>query len=176
VDLTAILLRRKIIRPDGAFCQDLKRSFLPSPLATEEIEGMKALRLDGDIRFTQRDIRNLQLAKAAGLAASRILLKESGMDALAVQQVLIAGAFGEHLNLENFKALGFLPDFPNARWRFLGNTSLKAAETACMDPMFMDRASSLRDQVREVELALQPGFQDEFIRCTMFPLPSGVMG
>ena len=175
VDLTAILLRRKIIRPDGAFCKDLKRSFLPSPLAAEEIEGMKALRLEGDIRFTQRDIRNLQLAKAAGLAASRILLKESGMDELAIEQVLIAGAFGEHLNLENFKALGFLPDFPNARWQFLGNTSLKAAETACIDALFMNRASTLRDQVREVELALQPGFQDEFIRCTTFPIPSGVM-
>jgi uncharacterized 2Fe-2S/4Fe-4S cluster protein (DUF4445 family) len=172
VDLTAILLRRGIIRHDGAFCEDFKPSDLPSPLALDKIEGMKALRLQGDIRFTQRDIRNLQLAKAAGLAASRILLKESGMDALAIEQVLIAGAFGEHLNLENFKTLGFLPDFPNASWQFLGNTSMKAAETACMDDMFMNKASCLRDQVREVELSLRPGFEDEFIRCTAFPMPS----
>lgn len=175
VDLTAILLRRGIIRPDGAFRKDLKPSDLPFPLTAEEIEGMKALRLQGDILFTQKDIRNLQLAKAAGLAASRILLKESGMDAGAIEQVLIAGAFGEHLNLENFKALGFLPDFLNASWRFLGNTSLKAAETACMDAPFMDKASSLRDQVREVELALHPGFEDEFIRCITFPMPSGAI-
>ena len=175
VDLTAILLRRGVIRPDGAFCKDLKPSDLPSPLAAGEIEGMKALRVQGDIRFTQRDIRSLQLAKAAGLAASRILLKESGMDASAIEQVLIAGAFGEHLNLENFKALGFLPDFPNALWQFLGNTSLKAAEISCMDATFMNKASSFRDQVREVELALRPGFQDEFIDCTTFPMPSGAL-
>jgi uncharacterized 2Fe-2S/4Fe-4S cluster protein (DUF4445 family) len=175
VDLTAILLRRGVIRPDGAFCKDLKPSDLPSPLAAGEIEGMKALRVQGDIRFTQRDIRNLQLAKAAGLAASRILLKESGMDASAIEQVLIAGAFGEHLDLENFKALGFLPDFPNALWQFLGNTSLKAAEIACTDDTFMNKASSFRDQVCEVELALRPGFQDEFIDCTTFPMPSGAL-
>jgi uncharacterized 2Fe-2S/4Fe-4S cluster protein (DUF4445 family) len=171
VDLTAILLRRGIIRPDGAFCKDLKHSDLPSPLAMTEIEGMKALRLQGDIRLTQGDIRNLQLAKAAGLAASRILLKDSGMDALSIEQVLIAGAFGENLNLENFKTLGFLPEFPNALWRFLGNTSLRAAETACMDASFMNKASSLRDQVHDVELALRPGFEDEFIRCIAFPIP-----
>jgi uncharacterized 2Fe-2S/4Fe-4S cluster protein (DUF4445 family) len=174
VDLTANLLKRGIIRPDGAFCKDLKPSDLPSPLAIEEIEGMKALRL-GDIRFTQRDIRNLQLAKAASLAASRILLKESGTAEGSIQQVRIAGAFGEHLNLDNFKALGFLPDFPNALWQFLGNTSLKAAETACMDASFMNKASSLRDQVREVELAPRPGFEDEFIRCITFPIPSGAL-
>jgi uncharacterized 2Fe-2S/4Fe-4S cluster protein (DUF4445 family) len=175
VDLTAVLLRRGIIRPDGAFCKDLKPSDLPTPLVLEEIEGMKALSLQGDIRFTQGDIRNLQLAKAAGLAASRILLKESGMDVGVIEQVLISGAFGEHLNLENFKTLGFLPDFPKASWQFLGNTSLKAAETACMDALFMNKASSLRDQVHEVELVLRPGFQDEFIRCTAFPMPSGAL-
>ena len=170
MDLTAILLRRGIIRPDGAFCKDLKPSDLPFPLAFEEIEGMKTIRLQGDIRITQMDIRNLQLAKAAGLAASRILLGVSGMDAGSVEQVLIAGAFGAHLNLENFKTLGFLPEFPNALWRFLGNTSLMAAETACMDALFMNKASSFRDQVREVELALRPGFKDEFIRCIAFPM------
>jgi uncharacterized 2Fe-2S/4Fe-4S cluster protein (DUF4445 family) len=170
VDLTAILLRRGIIRPNGAFYRNIKNSDLPYPLAFDEIDGIKALRIHNDIRFTQKDIRNIQLAKAASLTASRILLKESGIDEEAIQQVLIAGAFGEHLNLNNFKALGFLPNFSNAVWRFLGNTSLKAAEMTCKNATFMNKASLLRNNVHEVNLALRSGFQDEFIHCTAFPM------
>ncbi|MGV7929882.1 MAG: ASKHA domain-containing protein [Spirochaetota bacterium] len=86
----------------------------------------------------------------ASLAAARILLRDAAYEAERIEHVLVAGAFGENLDIENFRALGFLPDFPNARYRFLGNTSLAAAERACVDPGFIGKCprASRRDSRR----------------------------
>jgi uncharacterized 2Fe-2S/4Fe-4S cluster protein (DUF4445 family) len=82
--------------------------------------------------------------------------------------VLIAGAFGTHLDLDNFKRLGFIPDFPNADFHFLGNTSLAAAARACADDNFMTEASHLRGQVTELDLAGHPLFSSQFLSALNF--------
>ncbi|HQB45893.1 MAG TPA: ASKHA domain-containing protein, partial [Polyangiaceae bacterium] len=61
-------------------------------------------------------------------------------------------ANGENLDIDNFRSLGFLPDFPDAEYRFMGNTSLAAAERACVDPAFIERCRALRDSLAVVEL------------------------
>jgi len=81
---------------------------------------------------------------------------------------MIAGAFGENLNIDNFRSLGFLPDFPNAEYRFMGNTSLAAAERACINPAFIERCRELRDRLTVVELTSQSDFNDIFIECLNF--------
>ena len=103
-------------------------------------------------------------------AASLILLEEAGREPGDIERVLVAGTFGEHLDLENFRRLGFIPDFPGARMEFLGNTSLMAAERACIDPGFIARAASHRDKARDIALSARPGFQDLFLRSLEFPV------
>jgi uncharacterized 2Fe-2S/4Fe-4S cluster protein (DUF4445 family) len=169
VDLLAILLEKKIISVRGAFPSDIEKMDLMSPVRPGERSGMKELLLWGDIRLTQQDIRTVQLAKAASYAASHFLLKASGCAPEKIEHVIIAGAFGEHLDINHFRRLGFIPEFANAQYRFLGNTSLKAAQKTCMDPEFINRAALLRDRTEEVVLSLEDGFQEVFIRSLDFP-------
>ncbi|MCP4603693.1 MAG: ATP-binding protein [Proteobacteria bacterium] len=75
---------------------------------------------------------------------SYFVLKEGNCSKDEIENVLIAGEFGEHLDIENFKKLQFIPDFNKAEYHFLGNTSLKEAKRVCMNKDFMDKAISLR--------------------------------
>lgn len=169
VDLVALALDEGIVSPRGSFTHDLGSDCLIPPLCFEEDSGMRVLSLWGDIRLTQQDIRTVQLTKAASLSAARFLLEAAKCGPEDIEHVLIAGAFGEYLDLNHFRRLGFIPDFPYARQEFHGNTSLKAAEKACMEPDFVKRAAALRDRTQEVVLSSQPGFQDVFIQSLNFP-------
>jgi uncharacterized 2Fe-2S/4Fe-4S cluster protein (DUF4445 family) len=168
IDLLALMLRERVIRSDGAFMKigrDEHRLFPDGVLSSG---GTKMIRLDGAITLSQKDIRNIQLAKGASLSASNILLHEARCRVEDVEHVFIAGAFGENLSIENFRALSFIPDFPNARYHFLGNTSLAAAQEACLSGAFRESARRLRDSINVVELSSHPDFNGEFVRCLDF--------
>jgi uncharacterized 2Fe-2S/4Fe-4S cluster protein (DUF4445 family) len=168
IDILSIMLENNIIRKNGAFPPDLQDIHLPAPMACVFDEDIPQIRLWGDIAVTQRDIRNVQLAKGASLAASRILLTAAGCRPDQIEHVIIAGAFGEHLNIEHFKTLGFIPEFQAAIWHFLGNTSLKAAQQACCNNHFCDDAGVLRDSLHEVILSQYRDFGTEFVAAMDF--------
>jgi uncharacterized 2Fe-2S/4Fe-4S cluster protein (DUF4445 family) len=167
IDIIAILLDKGIITPGG--------TLIGPPVSDNGLSGLekagdtKRIQLWGQIELTQKDIRNVQLTKAASLAASRLLLEAAECDPADVEHVLIAGSLGEHLDYANFKKLGFLPYFQRARHTVLGNTSLKAAEAACLDPDFFNRATYFRNKTREVVLSATPRFQEVFLRSLDFP-------
>jgi uncharacterized 2Fe-2S/4Fe-4S cluster protein (DUF4445 family) len=167
VDLIAILLDEGVITPGGV----LKGSpaSYPSPVRQEKNGNTKQLRLWGEIGLTQKDIRNVQLAKGASLTAALFLLEAARCGPVDVEHVVIAGALGEHLDFAHFRRLGFIPDFSSARHTMFGNTSLRAAEAACMDPDFLNRAVAARDRVTEVLLSTMTGFPEAFIRSLDFP-------
>ncbi len=165
IDMLAILLRDGIVGTDGAIRPADPES---SVARTETRNGVRAVPIHGEIALTQKDIRAIQLAKGASRAASHILLDEAGITPGGISDVLLAGAFGENLDIDNFRALGFIPDFPNARYHFLGNSSLAAAERACFDTSFISRAKSLRDGIRIIDLATHRRFNDEFVQSISF--------
>lgn len=168
IDAVALLLNEGIIRGGGSFNNITAGTHRFFPDGVVSRNGVKGISLHDDIIIDQRDIRNIQLARGAALSAARILLQKSGMEPGDIEHVLIAGAFGANLNTDSFKRLGFIPEFPGARYVFLGNTSLRAAEECCLSAGFMDRARSLRDRIRIIELSEHPGFNDEFIRSLDF--------
>jgi uncharacterized 2Fe-2S/4Fe-4S cluster protein (DUF4445 family) len=166
IDLVSLLIANGAINNAGV----ISAHGIPRPGRYSENNGMKEILLWEDIRLTQMDIRNLQLAKAASLAASRLLLKKAGIDEDEIENVILAGALGEHLDIESFKSLGFIPEFKNAGWSFIGNTSLKAAEQASIDKGFVDKARKLRDATEEIVLTDDQSFQKVFIDSVNFPL------
>jgi len=169
IDIIACFLKEGLIQQNGAFAPDLKKRRLPRPARYSEGPKSSLILLWDDIAVSQKDVRNLQLAKGASLAASRLLLKAAGCTADEVRHVLIAGALGSHLSLDNFKRLGFLPEFPRATVHDLGNTSLQAAGRAGTYDEFLQKAVRLRDQVTELSLAVNPEFSREFIMAMEFP-------
>ena len=160
IDLISVMLKEGALNRRGS----LNRSFftgdavLPGLQFTED-----RVMLTEDVYLSRKDVRNLQLAKGASRAAAELLLEKAGSEPEDVENVIIAGSFGEHLDLDNFQTLSFLPVFPNARWRFLGNTSLKAAELYCKDESFRIRTGELRDRIQVLELSTYHGFNERFL-------------
>jgi uncharacterized 2Fe-2S/4Fe-4S cluster protein (DUF4445 family) len=131
--------------------------------------GPKRIDLWEKIMITQKDVRQVQLAKGASLAASLQILAASGCSADDIKQVVIAGALGEYLSVDNFRRVGFIPDFPKANYIYLGNTSLMAAARVCENRKFLDTIRRLRNSIKEVTLAQNPDFQQRYLDSLSFP-------
>jgi uncharacterized 2Fe-2S/4Fe-4S cluster protein (DUF4445 family) len=168
IDIIAILLHAGMLKDSGAFD---KKALAASPLKNlHTAEDGASVILHRHAALTQKDIRAVQLAKGASLAAAHLLLQEARCDARSIRNVIIAGSFGENLDLDNFRRLAFLPNFPGARYHFFGNTSLKAAEQACLDDTFIMRATDLRDRIHVVELSDHPSFHETFMTSLDFSI------
>ncbi len=121
-----------------------------------------------DIVLTQGDVAELQLAKGAIHAGFKILLKEAGLSVSDVDQVLLAGAFGNYIRKESALSIGLLPDLPVERITPVGNAAGDGARMALVSRSIRQRAFSLPGRVEHIELSSRPEFQDEFIDALPF--------
>ena len=122
-----------------------------------------------DIALTKVDVNNLMRAKAAIYAGYRVLASSIGVDLADVQQVLVGGAFGKYINVENAIKIGLLPDLPWDSFHFLGNTSALGAYMGLL-------SSESREQIREIagrmtymELSADNTFFDAFTAALFLP-------
>ncbi len=122
-----------------------------------------------DITVTQKDINELQLAKAAIFAACSILMKRKNVRLEDIDSLLIAGAFGTYINPENAKLIGLLPDIPTERIKFVGNTALSGAKMTLISTDARKTAEMLSRRIRYLELASDPEFSSEFADAMFIP-------
>ena len=123
----------------------------------------------GDIVITEGDIKNLIRAKGAVYAGMRTLLKALELDVDAIDRVIIAGGFGQYLNVEDAIKIGLLPDIPRSKYEFLGNTSLKGARAALLSREALAEASRVAASLTYMELSAGNTFMDEFISACFLP-------
>jgi uncharacterized 2Fe-2S/4Fe-4S cluster protein (DUF4445 family) len=124
--------------------------------------------LTGDVSLTQRDIRELQLAKGAIAAGLRVLHASLDLDAAAVDRFYLAGAFGNNIDLDSALAIGLLP-YPKAKIRPVGNAALLGAKLA----LFLEEGGhelwrQLLPRIEHVSLEKHPGFDDWFAEAMAF--------
>jgi uncharacterized 2Fe-2S/4Fe-4S cluster protein (DUF4445 family) len=115
------------------------------------------------IYLSQRDVRELQFAKAAIATGWRILLEEAGVATEDVKQVLLAGSFGSYLNPASAIRIGLVPDVPVRRVVAAGNVAGEGAKMALLSVRERAAALALLEEVRYVELSDRPDFNDRFI-------------
>ena len=126
-----------------------------------------------ELVLTQRDIRELQLAKAAIRSGIEVLLREAGCVAADLDEVALAGAFGSYFQIESALAIGLLPPVPRDRIRQVGNA---AGVGACQALLSRERrlvAQQLARSARYIELAADAGFQELFTAHLAFPPGDG---
>jgi uncharacterized 2Fe-2S/4Fe-4S cluster protein (DUF4445 family) len=121
------------------------------------------------IFLSQRDVRELQFAKAAIATGWNILLEESGLQADDIQQVLLAGSFGSYLSPANAIRLGLVPRLPVLRVVSAGNVAGEGAKMALLSVRERAGALALLEEVRYVELSDRPDFNDAFVDQLQFP-------
>lgn len=120
--------------------------------------------------LSQRDVRELQFAKASIATGWRLLLEELGLSDADVQQVLLAGSFGSYLSPASAIGIGLVPQLPVMRIVSAGNVAGEGAKLVLLSHAERHGASTLLDEVQYVELSDRPDFNDKFM--TELALPS----
>jgi len=122
-----------------------------------------------DIALRQGDIENLIRDKAALYAGSRILLANAGLTFDDVARILIAGNFGQSLEIEQAVRIGLLPDIPRERIQFIGNSSLAGAGAALLSRDAWKRAQQIASSITCLELTVEPHYFDEYTAALFLP-------
>ncbi len=122
-----------------------------------------------NVYISQKDIRQVQLAKAAIASAIEVLIKEVGTTPEAIGAVYVAGAFGKHLRRENLLRTGFIPQELGERIEFVGNTSKTGAAMCLLSKTLRREAEEIARQTRYFELSVYPGYDNLFFSAITFP-------
>jgi uncharacterized 2Fe-2S/4Fe-4S cluster protein (DUF4445 family) len=120
------------------------------------------------IGITQKDIREIQLAKGAIHAGCEILLLEMGIGWEDVDRVLVAGAFGNYLKADSIVGVGLLPTSLAGRITFVGDAALTGAVDAALSEDARHEIEALSQRVRYVELSSDRRFADLFVNSLSF--------
>jgi hypothetical protein len=180
VDAVAVLVDVGLLDGSGRFiAEDAARERLPS-LAPRlgDINGERVFALHwqdepGDFKdsiyLSQRDVRELQFAKAAIATGWHLLVEEMGVDVADIQQVLLAGSFGSYLSPASAVRIGLVPKIPVLRIVSAGNVAGEGAKMTLLSSRERVGAQTLLEEVTYVELSDRPDFNDRFIDLLAFP-------
>jgi uncharacterized 2Fe-2S/4Fe-4S cluster protein (DUF4445 family) len=125
--------------------------------------------LSENVYLSQRDVRELQFAKAAIATGWRILLEEAGLTERDVQQVLLAGSFGSYLSPSSAIRIGLVPKVPVMRVVSAGNVAGEGAKMALLSLRERAGGLALLEEVKYVELSDRADFNDRFVDQLSFP-------
>lgn len=155
-----ILKSGNIIKPDA----------VPEHLAHFLVPDKKALWVDKElgIYITQKDIRQIQLAKGAIISGVYFLLRESGVKAEEIDRVYIAGQFGSYLSADSLTVVGLLPEVLHDRIEYVGNTSKSGCYMVAMSQDLYNQLDHIVNNVHHIELSLLTDFDRIFARNARF--------
>jgi uncharacterized 2Fe-2S/4Fe-4S cluster protein (DUF4445 family) len=125
--------------------------------------------LHEDIVFTQSDLKNLIYSKGAVYAGFNTLLAEAGLDFPMVERFIIAGGFGQYLDIEKAVAIGLLPDIERSRFSYVGNSSVFGAYMALLSGKYRQEARDLSNAMTYIDFSRNPHYMDEFTSALFLP-------
>ncbi len=125
--------------------------------------GSKIFPVSGSVSLYQKDIRELQLAKAAIASGFSLLLDRLGADARDLKRIHLAGAFGNYVRIESAVTIGLI-EAPMELIQAAGNTALRGAKM-----MLLAKDEPVLPGIEHVGLAAVDGFQERFAACMSFP-------
>ena len=120
------------------------------------------------VYLTQKDVREVQLAKAAIRAGIELMCKRMGVQVSDIRQVLLAGAFGNYLEPASACAIGMIPPVLRERILPIGNAAGEGAKMAVLNADEFEYSKRLARQTEFLELASMPEFNDCYVDCLCF--------
>jgi uncharacterized 2Fe-2S/4Fe-4S cluster protein (DUF4445 family) len=178
VDAVAQLVSAGLLDHSGRFVPDEQAAEAHPGLATRLVkvgeERVFVLAWRGDdpansIYLSQRDVRELQFAKASIATGWHILLSELGVTADDITQVLLAGSFGSYLSPASAVRIGLVPKLPLPRIVSAGNVAGEGAKMAALSLRERAAADAILEEVEYVELSGRSDFNDMFVDQLAFP-------
>ncbi len=171
LNIIARLLEAKVIGQNGKFNTDLATNRIREGSDGYEYVLSRAgeTQIDKDIVITEVDIDNLIRAKAAMYAGCQTLTRSVGIACADLEQVIIAGAFGSHLDIENSITIGLLPDIPRDRFVFVGNGSLTGSRLVSFSTDLLDDARKVAMMMTNFELSESADFMHHYVAALFLP-------
>jgi uncharacterized 2Fe-2S/4Fe-4S cluster protein (DUF4445 family) len=171
ISLVASLMEGCIIDQQGKFSHDLCAGRI-----REGRDGYEYVIVYGentatgeDIVLTEVDIENLIRAKGAMFAGYLTLAEAVGLSISDIERVLIAGAFGSFLDIEQAITIGLLPDLPRECFYFVGNGSLLGVKAAVCSVDVMEEREKIANMMTNFELSETPRFMEHYISSLFLP-------
>jgi uncharacterized 2Fe-2S/4Fe-4S cluster protein (DUF4445 family) len=121
-----------------------------------------------EIHITQKDIREVQLAKGAIRAGVQIMMQELGLEDSRLNNVFLAGAFGNYIKKESALTIGLLPAVSRDKVISIGNAAGAGACMALLSKSSLEEANRLAEEVNHIELAEHPDFQKVYLQAMYF--------
>jgi len=172
IDATAEMLRKGIIDSSGKI---LGRNELKGKISDRLLNRIIEGKTQNDfllieepdfgrrILITQKDIRELQLAKSAISAGIKILEKELGIKDEEITEILLAGAFGNFIRRSNAKRIGLIPDVHSEKIKFVGNAASSGAELVLLSRDLKQEAEFISINTEYIELSTRADFNQLFV-------------
>jgi uncharacterized 2Fe-2S/4Fe-4S cluster protein (DUF4445 family) len=123
----------------------------------------------GEVVLTQDDVRQVQLAKGAIASGIEMLLHVSGVALARVEELMLAGGFGNYLSIPSAIRIGLIPALPLARVRYVGNAASLGAQLCLLSEAERARAETIAGRIEHVSLAAHPDFEQIFVDAMNFP-------
>lgn len=168
IDLIALLVRQGTIDETGRFNTDAP---LSDRLIVTEERNTAFLVAEGETRVTlsQKDVRELQLGKAAIRAGISVLLGALSLAQEQVNRVLLAGAFGSNLSPDALCDIGLLPEAFRGKVESIGNAAGEGAKLYARSFALFEQSEYLAHETEYVELTRSPSFSNYYIEAMSFP-------
>ncbi len=122
-----------------------------------------------DLTISELDIENIIRAKAAIYSACALMLEQIGIEFEDLSQIYIAGGFGRFLNLDHSKVLGLIPDLPNEKYKYIGNSSLMGSYMILVSQEFREKQIILSKKMTYMELSTAPSYMDQYTAALFLP-------
>lgn len=171
LDLFAELYRAGVILKSATFSENQKSNRFRKDADNNRPEFVIAWKeetsIGKDVVVTQKDIRQIQLAKGALYAGCKLMMHRMGLD--KVEKVKIAGAFGNHVDREKALIMGLFPDCEIEKVVSVGNAAGDGARAALLNREKRDEANWVARNVEYIELTLEKGFERQFMDAMSIP-------
>jgi len=169
IDAAAELYRNGILDKSGRFRNEIKSSRLRVVDETTEfvIAWQNETSIGKDITITQKDVRNIQLAKSALYTGAKMMMRRLGIKKL--DKVILAGAFGSTIDPEKAMVLGMFPDCDPKHVNAVGNAAGDGARAALLNREKRLEADEIARKVEYLELTIEADFQKEFVEALQIP-------
>ncbi|MET1123766.1 MAG: ASKHA domain-containing protein [Archaeoglobaceae archaeon] len=168
IDLVAELYRAGIINKNGKFVRKTKR-IIEDRVPKFVVAWADETETGKEITVTEKDINEFLMAKGAIRSGWMILMEKLGIEADGISKIYLAGSFGRHINIENAKLIGLLPDVPDDRIVFAGDTAVGGAKMALKSVKEREEIEDVVEFIEYVELSADKNFYRTFIRAIPIP-------
>jgi len=170
IDIVSVLLDQKIINRSGKFIQGshegiFTRNGIPNFILLDS----KNDRTKKSIYFSEKDLENVIVAKAAIFAAIRILLKRLELSYSEISKIYLGGAFGNYIDIDSAINIGLIPPLPKEKIEFVGNTAIKGAKLTASYQEAFHEIADIHTNTIYYDLMGADDYVEEFRKAMFLP-------